>query len=124
MISRREFLETAAAAGCATTLVGKAHAAVTDQAPPLGMVLFSYAVRSRVERNAGFSDPLRFLEFCHQRGGGSVQLPLGQRDAAYCAKLSDRCAELNMGLEGAIRTPQEEADCARFEAELVTAKQA
>jgi sugar phosphate isomerase/epimerase len=87
-------------------------------------VIHSYGIRSRVERDKEFSDPLRFLEFCHTRGAGSVQLPLGARDSAYCARLRDRCAELSMGLEGSIRAPQDEADCSRFEAEVRTAKDA
>lgn len=119
MISRRQFL----AAVAASPLAAQCCAAPAST-PPLGIVIHSYGIRSRVERDRDFSDPLRFLEFCHARGAGSVQLPLGARDSAYCARLRDRCVELSMGLEGSIRTPQDEADCPRFEAEVRTAKAA
>src|SRR5687767_12484738 len=113
MISRRQFLAAAAATPLAAPCL-----AAPDSMSPLGIVIHSYGIRSRVERDKEFSDPLRFLEFCHTRGAGSVQLPLGAKDSAYSARLRQRCAELNMGLEGSIRTPQDEEDCPRFEAEV------
>jgi sugar phosphate isomerase/epimerase len=120
MLSRRQFLAAASAAPLAL-LSGAADAATST--PPLGIVIHSYGIRSRVEREQGFSDPLRFLEFCHARGAGSVQLPLGRQDSAYCARLRQRCAELGMGLEGSIRPPADDADVPRFEAEVRTANE-
>lgn len=119
MLSRREFIASAALA----SLAGVAQAApATPQA--IGIILYSYGIRSRVDREAKLADPLHFLEFCHGRGFSSVQVSLSQLDAAGCQRLRDRCADLGAGVEGVIRTPKDEADVARFEAEVRTAKEA
>lgn len=118
MMSRRQMLALAAGAPWAAAAL-----AGTDAKRPLGMVIHSFGIRARVDRNSGFSDPLKFVEFCHARGAGSVQLPLGAREAAYCDRLQMRCSELGLGLEGSIRLPQSEADVSRFEAEVRSAVQ-
>ncbi len=119
MITRRQFV---AAAACASLTTTCRAAPVTPSR--LGVIIHSYGIRSRQERDKAFDDPLRFLEFCHAREAGSVQLPLGQHDSAWCERLRDRAAALQMSVEGAIRTPLKEADVARFEAEVLTAQQA
>jgi sugar phosphate isomerase/epimerase len=86
--------------------------------------LYSYSIRARVEKAKDFSDPLRFLEFCHDRGAGGVQLPLGIRDGAYVKKLRSRAEKLGTYLEGSVRPPRDKADAERFEAEVRTAKEA
>lgn len=119
MLSRREFVASAAAASVA----GLAQAAPAKPTS-IGVILYSYGIRSRVDREARLSEPQRFLEFCHGRGFNSVQLSLSQLDATACGRLRDRCAELATGVEGVIRTPKDDADASRFEAEVRTAKEA
>jgi sugar phosphate isomerase/epimerase len=65
---------------------------------------------------------MNFLEFCHARGAGAIQTPLGIRDAAYAAKLRARAEEFGMFVEGSSSTPRDEADVERFESEVLTAK--
>jgi len=95
-----------------------------DTLSRLGIVIHSYPIRSRVEQTNDFTDPIRFVEFCRERGAGGVQLPLGSRDSAYTARLRALIEKHGMYLEGSLRTPKEKADLERFEAELRTAKEA
>lgn len=89
----------------------------------LGIVIHSYPVHSRVGHKNGFSDPIRFVEFCQARGVGGVQLSLGNREPEYIARLRSLAEKHGMYLEGSVRPPKEKEDVARFEAELRTAKE-
>jgi sugar phosphate isomerase/epimerase len=117
MLSRRQ---------CLSALAGGAALACQAAAPParsrLGVVLYSYAIRTRAER--GLADPLRFAAFCHERGADGVQLPIGVRDASYVRGLRDHLARWGLYLEGSVRSPRQRGDLDRFEAEVRTAKAA
>jgi sugar phosphate isomerase/epimerase len=125
-LSRREWLSSVALGVSAGVVAQGALAAVGPPALPsrLGIVLYSYSIRARVERAKNFADPLRFVEFCHERRADGVQLPLGARDARYVKTLRDRLQRLGMYLEGSVRPPRNKADADRFEAEVRTAKEA
>jgi len=88
----------------------------------LGIGNSSYSIRSRLPQR-GIRDALSFLQFCHERGAGGVQLPIGRQDKAYARRLRERAEAFDMYLEGSIRTPRDEADVDRFDAEVRTAKQ-
>jgi sugar phosphate isomerase/epimerase len=126
ILNRRDLLATCAA-GLPALLPGFSQAASpADGKERLGMVLYSFSVRLAADRKAntpGLADPLAFVEHCHQRGAGGVQLPIGVRDAAYAAKLREKVAAYGMYLEGSIRLPQDRADVDRFEAEVRTARE-
>jgi sugar phosphate isomerase/epimerase len=121
MLSRREWL-SALALGA----VSSQGASVAPPAPSsrLGVVLYSYSIRASAEKARGFADPLRFLTFCHERGAGGVQLPIGARDARYVKELRAAQERLGMYLEGSVRLPSDRTDAGRFEAEVRTAKEA
>ena len=74
-MTRREFT----AAGL-TALAGlAAHA---DEAPAganMGLLSYSYSRRAAAEKDKGFSDPVKFVEFAKSRGANAVQLSLGAR---------------------------------------------
>src|SRR5437016_1407672 len=109
-LSRRQWLSRVAPA-CAALLAGAA-------APPparsrLGIVLYSYSIRARAEKDRSFADPLHFVAFCHERGADGVQLPLGVRDARYLGALRARLDRLGMYLEGSVRPPRGKSDLDR-----------
>jgi sugar phosphate isomerase/epimerase len=115
---RREFLS----AGAAVAVGAAAPHARADPKPAesgLGVLLYSYGIRSRTEK--GFSEPAAFAAFCRERGAAGVQVPLGTRDNADAKKLRDRFAELGMYAEGIVRPPADERDVERFETEVRTA---
>lgn len=101
-----------------------ASVAFGDEPPKganLGVLLYSYGIRSRAER--GFSDPVRFLEFCAGRGANAAQLPLGVRAEAEATAVRRACDRLGMAVEGVVSPPKSDrADRDRFAAELATAK--
>ena len=116
-LNRRQFA-TAAAAGV--------PALGTAAGPPpktgLGVLLYSFGIRARAEKDRGFADPLAFAAFCRDRGAAGVQVPLGTLDDAAAAKARYRIAALGLYLEGIVRPPADDNDLPRFDAEIRTAK--
>ena len=95
----------------------------------LGICTDSYSLRGRANRNAGggeerFTEPMRFLAYCHDLGAGGVQVGIGRRDETYARQLHRQAEEWGMFLEGTGSLPRDQADLERFEAEVVTAKNA
>jgi sugar phosphate isomerase/epimerase len=124
--TRRELL----AAGAAALPILRdwpAQAAAAVGRDRLGIVIHSYSVRLAADRAAsrgGIADPIAFVEHCHARGAGGVQVDIGAREPAYIDQLRDRLASYGMYLEGSIRLPRDAADVARFSAEVKTAREA
>jgi 3-oxoisoapionate decarboxylase len=119
--NRRHFLAAAAALPFAHVLAGE------DKRKRLGVVQYSYALRLSAERAAGktgLSDPLTFLDHCHEIGAGGVQIGIGTRDKEYLAKLRQKLEAHGMDLEGTIRLPKDRADLDRFTAEVRSAREA
>jgi 3-oxoisoapionate decarboxylase len=95
----------------------------------LGICTDSYAIRRREDRNIRepserFGEPFRFLSYCHDLGAGGIQLEIGKRDPEYASRLQRQAQDWDMFVEASIRLPQDQADAARFEADIVTAKNA
>lgn len=82
----------------------------------LGIVSYSYSLRR-------FTDPLAFLEYCHARGAGGVQVAIGARTEAYARDMRRQLESKRMYLEGSIRLPQDRADVERFASEVRSAKE-
>jgi sugar phosphate isomerase/epimerase len=123
-LSRRSFLSLlSAGVPAAVALANDAVASDKKPATTLGLVLESYVIRARIERDSGFADPLKFLAFCHERGAAGVQLPISVRDAEYQKKLRSRLDEYGMYLEASVRMVKDKADAERFEGELRSAKE-
>ena len=71
-----------------------------------------------------FADPIRFLDHARSLGARGIQVGIGARDDAYADALRARAEAASMYLEGIVSLPRDEADLARFEAEIRTAKRA
>ena len=103
-------------------------AAVTraDQPPPaanLGLLLYSYGIRSRQEGSAAFNDPARFIAFARARGANAVQLSLGRRSEAEAAAIRRAAEAAGVAVEGIVSPPDDTAAGRdRFAAELATAR--
>ncbi len=127
--TRRElFAATAAAVPLLTGLAAEREDGPARPKYPLGIVIHSYGVRDadsrRRKEEVPFADPLRFLEFCRERGAAGVQVALGKHDKEYTTRLRTKAEAAGMYLEGSIRLPQDRADVERFTAEVRTAKDA
>ncbi len=121
--TRRSALKT-----CALAMPAGAAAAADAAAGPgtLGLVIHSFAIRTAGDRGRPpaerFSDPTRFLEYARSLGARGVQVGIGVRDDAGAELLRGRAEAASMYLEGIVTLPRDDADLARFEAEVRTSK--
>jgi sugar phosphate isomerase/epimerase len=114
MTDRREFLVASAALFAG---IGRAEDVKTS---PLGIVIHSYPVRSR---DKGFTDPLNFLNFCHDRGAAGIQIGLGRLTTELAGVLRAQAEKLGMYVEGSTSPPKNKSDVERFEKEIVISKE-
>jgi 3-oxoisoapionate decarboxylase len=124
--TRRQMLAACAAAVPTLSATGSAIAA--DEKPArMGVVLYCFSIRTAADRSEGrkpgLTDPLTFLEHCHKRGAGGVQVALGTRDKEYVARLREKLEATGTYLEGILRLPEDKGDLDRFAAELRTLKE-
>ena len=104
-----------------------ANAFVREHRQPLGLVIHSYAVRGSRPLRPEFpplSDPLDFVVYAASLGAAGVQTRIGPREPAALDRLREAVAARGMYLEGTIALVKDEADLARFEAEVLSAKAA
>jgi hypothetical protein len=121
MMKRRDFLLATAVSAISTVA---APADEPRQRANLGLLLYSYGLRGKAEKDRGFADPVRFLEFARQRGASAIQLPLGVRPEPECALIRQASDRLQMSVEGIVSPPKEDpSDVERFTRELETARQ-
>lgn len=90
----------------------------------LGLVIHSFPVRIAREKRGGepISAPLPFLEYARTLGVGGVQVGIGARPEVQALAIRERARAASMFLEGIVSLPRDDADLARFEAEILTAK--
>lgn len=112
--TRRQFV-----AGALGTLTAGRAVADPPSAANLGLLSYSYGLRSRAEK--GFADPIKFLTFAKSRGATAVQLSLGTTaDPAAVRRAAEAAA---VYVEGIVSPPADDrADRDRFAAELAAAK--
>ena len=122
MLTRRQF-----AARCASALpilaasgLVAAEPSPSGGTPDMGVVIHSYGIRQREEKN--FGEPLVFLDYCRTLGAAGVQTGIGARDEAYIEKVRALLARTGMYLEGIARLPRAASEVEAFTAELRTAR--
>jgi sugar phosphate isomerase/epimerase len=117
----------AACVGAISTLSLRPCLGMEDRSP-LGVVIHSYGIRVAADRGRSgaerFDDVFTFLDYCHERGAKGVQVGIGARDEASCARLRKQAEAYRMDLEGIVRLPRDRDDLERFEAEARSARQA
>ena len=120
-LTRREAL----GAMLATTTGAVALATETQKRSRLGLVAYNGAIRRKwlQQRDPKFDlfEPLTFLKHCHSVGAGGMQTSLGVLEAARVKSLRDFAAEHSLCIDGIVNSPKDDADLARFEAEIRTA---
>ncbi len=94
----------------------------------MGVVVHSYASRwllkVKSQKYPGFSNAMDLMEHCHQIGAGGVQVIVKDWTADFAKKLRDKREQSGMYLEGSIAVPGKAADVAKFEQEVINAKEA
>jgi sugar phosphate isomerase/epimerase len=129
-MDRRDVLRSIAGGLAAATTgnLATAYGARQDGKSRLGIAQFSYSARLRADRSAKprdrLSDPLNFIDHCRMVGAGGIQMNIGVRDQAYATRLRRKAEAYDMFVEGSAPLPKERPDVERFEAALLTARQA
>jgi len=95
---------------------------------PMGIVVHSYASRwnSKIEskKYPGFMNAIDLLEHSHEIGAGGIQVVIKDWTIDFGKKVRDRREKLGMYLEGSLGVPGKSEDVAKFEQEVVAAKEA
>jgi len=126
-MNRRDMLGALAGGALSPFVAAAAEPPAPKPAPKrLGLCTDSNRARAKVPPPglAPLFDPLNYLEYCHSLGAGGIQMPLGRREEAYCARLRAKAEAYGMFIEGSSGLPRDAADLDRFEAEVRTARQA
>ena len=122
-LTRREALSAIATA----TIGSFALANESRQRTGLGLVSYNCAIRrmwmQQQDPKVDLFEPLTFLKHCRDVGVGGMQVSLGVLDAARIKSLRDFAAEHSLCIDGIVNPPKDEADLARFEAEIRTASE-
>jgi sugar phosphate isomerase/epimerase len=129
-ITRRRLLELlAGAAGAAA--VSPARGQSTGKMPVLrtglGICIDSYGIArgAAVKQGGGpFRGAAGFLDFCHQRGAGGIQMRIDPGVPGGPARLRSRAEQYGMFVEGQVGMPATEADVTRFDRDVRAAKEA
>lgn len=122
-MTRRSALGAIAAA----TIGSVVMANESRQRTGLGLVAFNCAIRRKwmqqQDPKVDLFEPLTFLKHFRDVGAGGMQVSLGVLDAARVKSLRDFAAEHSLCIDGIVNPPKDEADFARFEAEIRTASE-
>jgi hypothetical protein len=94
----------------------------------LGMVIHSFPVRIAADKaqvsRTPISDPIRYVDHCHNLGVQTVQVGIGVREPSYVRVLRERAEACSIHLEGIVSLPAGQSGLDRFEAEVRTAREA
>ena len=122
----RQLAATATYLGMTQSLPALHHAA--NRGKRMGIVIHSYAFRGSTRYNSkqypSFNNALDFLEHVHIYGAGGIQTRVSGWTKEFARKFRQRSQALDMFLEGSITAPKSKEDLARFEEEIVIAKEA
>jgi sugar phosphate isomerase/epimerase len=120
-MTRREFTSAGLAALAGVAAAGEEAPAGAN----MGLLIYSYGRRAAAEKDKGFSDPVKFIEFAKSRGANAVQVSLGARSEADAALVRKASEKHGVAVEGIVSPPKEpKADRDRFAAELAAARNA
>jgi sugar phosphate isomerase/epimerase len=114
--SRREFLAASAVA------VGSPSIAKSATATGVGLLSYSYGIRSRLKKDPPLSNPLHFFELAKERGATGVQMALTAADDAAAQGIRKRAEQLELNVEGIVSLPKDAAGQIRFKRELRIAR--
>ena len=127
-MDRREFLRETSLKGLGFMSLPFLNVPAFLKENRMGIVVHSYASRwnSKIQsqKYPGFTNAIELLEHCHQIGAGGIQVIVKDWTEDFAKKLRGRREKLGLYLEGSIGVPYQSDDVARFEKEVVNAKEA
>lgn len=133
MMNRTNRIDRRAALLCSTSLVatglfGACPVAAADPPRPttLGLVIYCYGLRRQAMRQqnpeADLFRPLPFLQHVHALGAGGMQAILGVLDVPEVQQLTAFAERHGLFIDAMVQPPQDASDLARFEGEILTAR--
>jgi sugar phosphate isomerase/epimerase len=128
LLTRRNVLGLLAGATPLAGVLGTlgATAAETAGGSRLGVCKDSCGIAWGAARDnhprAPFKDLPGFLEYCHRRGAGGIQIGLGAGPPDDLAAIRAKADAYGMFVEGQVGLPRQRADLDRFEAEVRAAR--
>lgn len=125
--SRREFVKKAGLLGLT---FGLPFPKIPDfmKGYELGIVVHSYGMRSSGRLPSAefpaFQNALDFMNHCHEIGASGIQTVVNGWQSDFSKKVREEREKKGMYLEGSIGLPKTKEDVARFEADILAAKEA
>lgn len=124
-MDRRAFLQHASMGVLATAMPSLPNFLVDKR---MGIVVHSYWSRwnskTDSQKYPGFTNALQLLEHCHQLGGGGIQVGINGWSKDFAKKVRDEREKLGLYLEGSIGLPTKVEEVAKFEQDVISAKEA
>lgn len=127
MMTRRQILRmSSAAAALASAAAPRAQA--QQRKTGMGIGNSSYSQRSSADRRSAskepLTEPLSFLEHCHQLGAGGIQASLRSTERGYVNQVRKLAEKYGMYVEASVRLPREQTDLDEFKRAVQAAKDA
>src|SRR5690606_12208243 len=127
-MDRREFLKQTARGSIGMMTLPLLQIPSVSKDKKMGVVVHSYASRWQSEtqsaRYPAFTNAVELLNHCHEIGAGGIQVMIGDWPMDFAKKVRDRREHLGMYIEGSIAVPFSREEIARFERDVVSAKEA
>lgn len=124
-MDRRDFIERATVGAVALSLPNFPQLAKEAR---MGIVVHSYGSRWNSKADSkkypGFANAVDLLDHCHQIGAGGVQVVVNGWSADFAKKVRDKREQLGLYLEGSIGVPKTADGVAKFEQDVINAKEA
>lgn len=127
--TRRASLQAIAGAAAAAVLPKLTKADPRESArrrTGMGLVIYDCQFRRAWMRqknpNVDLFEPLTFLKHCHELGAGGMQAELGVLAADRMEQLRRFADQHDLFIDAIIKSPEDQADLERFEAEIKTAR--
>jgi sugar phosphate isomerase/epimerase len=125
--SRRDFLKKSSLAAAALAFPFSALPE-SLKGISMGVVVHSYGIRygSKVESQTypAFKDAIDLMRHCHTIGAGGIQTTVGGWSKDFSKSVRAEREKLGMYLEGSISLPKNQEEVAKFETEVLMAKEA
>lgn len=127
-LPRRNFLQTFGLGMAATCTVPFFELSSILKGSAMGIVVHSYAHRWNAKTPSStypaFTDAIQLMQHCHQLGAGGIQVVVGDWTTNFAKKVRETREKLGLYLEGSIALPKAAGDVAKFEQEVLAAKEA
>ncbi|SDD94782.1 Sugar phosphate isomerase/epimerase [Pricia antarctica] len=126
-MERRKFLKTSSAASLLFSLPFVPHLSPAFAETRFGVVDASYMIRRfrnlPSTKYPPFTNALEMIDHCNSLGFGGMQVGVGGWDSQFSKKVRKRKEDYGVFLEAQISLPKNETDLARYESEVMAAKE-